>query len=84
MLRYACFQTGGTPLKQAGRYFLGIVGVLIVYLGLDVFFAVLAADETAAGYILRYLRYAIVAFWMTFGAPWTFLKLKLTLPAGDG
>jgi len=81
MLRYARFQTGGPPLQQTGRYFLGIAGVLVIYLGLDVLFSLLAADESVAGYILRYIRYACVTFWMAFGAPWMFLKLKLAQPA---
>jgi membrane-associated phospholipid phosphatase len=83
-LRFAHFQTGGSPAQQLGRYFLGIAGVLLIYLGLDVLFALLAADETAAGYILRYIRYAIVTLWMAFGAPWVFLKLKLALPDERG
>jgi hypothetical protein len=27
--------------------------------------------------MLRYVRYAFIGFWMTGGAPWAFLKLKL-------
>ena len=46
-------------------------------MGLDAIFGLIAADETAAGYILRYIRYASLGFWMTFGAHWAFLKLKL-------
>lgn len=80
MLRYARFQTDGPPAQQVGRYFLGMAGVLVIYLGLDMLFSLLAADETTAGYFLRYIRYAIVALWMAFGAPWTFLKLKLAAP----
>jgi len=81
MREYALFQTEGTPVLQVARYFLGIAGVLVIYLGLDIIFGLLAANETAVGYILRYLRYAIVTLWMAFGAPWTFLKLKLAKPA---
>jgi hypothetical protein len=81
MLRYARFRTGGPPAQQAGRYFLGIAGVLVLYLGLDMLFGLLAINESAAGYLLRYIRYASVTLWATFGAPWFFLKLKLAEPA---
>jgi len=80
MQRHASFQSKGTSGQQAGRYVLGIVGVLVIYIGLDLFFGLIAADETLIGYILRYLRYASVALWVTFGAPWFFLKLKLATP----
>jgi membrane-associated phospholipid phosphatase len=81
MLRYARFRSGGPPAQQAGRYFLGIAGVLVLYLGLDMLFGLLAIDESAAGYLLRYIRYASVTLWATFGAPWFFLKLNLAKPA---
>jgi hypothetical protein len=81
MKSHASFQPKGTSGQQAGRYVLGITGVLIIYIGLDLFFGLIAADETLIGYILRYLRYASVALWVTFGAPWFFLKLKLAEPA---
>lgn len=83
MQRHAGFQAKGTSGQQAGRYVLGIAGVLVIYIGLDLLFALIAADETTIGYILRYLRYAIVALWVTFGAPWFFLRLKLAEPASS-
>ena len=75
------FQTQGPWWKKAVRYLLGIAGVLVIYLGLDAVFSMLAADETIAGYVLRYIRYGTVTFWATFIAPWIFLKLKLAAPA---
>jgi membrane-associated phospholipid phosphatase len=77
MRRYAGFQVGGHWLRQLGRYGLGILGLFVVYFGLDVLFALIAADETLVGYLLRYARHALVGLWATFGAPWLFLKLKL-------
>jgi membrane-associated phospholipid phosphatase len=81
MLGRARFRTDGPPVQQVGRYILGIAGALVIYLGLDMLFSLLAADETAVGYFLRYIRYASVTLWAMFGAPWTFLKLKLAEPA---
>lgn len=77
MKRHAPMQSGGEWPRRIGRYLLGIVGVLVLYFGLDVFFATLTPDETALGYTLRYLRYAIVTFWVTFIAPWVFLRIGL-------
>ena len=66
--------------KRVLSYVLGIIGVLLIYFGLDIAFSLIAADETIAGYALRYIRYALATFWVTFGAPWIFLKLKLAQP----
>jgi membrane-associated phospholipid phosphatase len=75
------FQTRGSGWQYAARYLLGIAGVLVIYEGLDMLFGLLAADETAIGLVLRYLRYGAVTFWAIFVAPWVFLKLKLAEPA---
>ena len=80
MRRYAAFETKGSWAKRIGRYLLGIAGVLVIYLGLDVLFGMAAADETTLGLGLRYIRYAAVTFWAMFGAPWIFLKLNLAEP----
>jgi membrane-associated phospholipid phosphatase len=77
MKLHAPFRSDGRWLQRAGRYGLGIIGVLLIYFGLDVLFGLIAADATTLGYALRYLRYATVTIWMTFLAPWVFLKLRL-------
>jgi membrane-associated phospholipid phosphatase len=82
MWRHARFQVKGAWWQRVGRYLLGIVGMLVFYLGLDMLFGLIAADATLVGYILRYIRYGMVTFWFAFGAPWVFLKLKLAQPAG--
>ena len=77
MKRYAPFENRGSGLQQLGRYVLGIVVLLLLYTGLDILFATIAADETALGYALRYLRYASATFLVTFILPWIFLKIRL-------
>jgi membrane-associated phospholipid phosphatase len=77
MHQYACFQISGTWGIRGLRYLLGIIGVLLIYFGLDVIFGLITHDETILGYALRYLRYAAATFWMTWGAPSVFLKIKL-------
>jgi membrane-associated phospholipid phosphatase len=77
MGKYAPFETEGSLLQRIGRYIVGIIGLLALYLGLDVLFAMIAPDASLAGYILRYIRYSLVSIWAIFGAPWVFQKLKL-------
>jgi len=73
----AKFLTKGTWLSKLGRYIVGIFGVLIAMYGLDFLFSMLAGDETIFGYLLRYIRYGATTFWVMYGAPLVFLKLKL-------
>jgi membrane-associated phospholipid phosphatase len=77
MKRYAPFENKGSGLQQLGRYVLGIVLLLILYTGLDILFAMIAADETPVGYALRYIRYASATFLVTFIIPWIFIKIRL-------
>jgi membrane-associated phospholipid phosphatase len=75
--KYARFQAHGPAWQRAARYLLGMVGLLLIYLGLDILFGLVAADETAVGLALRYVRYCAVTMWAMFGAPCVFLKLRL-------
>jgi len=74
---YARFKMDGSALQKTGRYILGMIGLFAIYLGLDMFFALFAPDASLAGYILRYVRYALVSIWAVFGAPWVFIKIGL-------
>lgn len=80
MRKHAAFQARGAWWQRALRYAIGMVVVLAIYLGLDVIFGMLAADQTAPGLVLRYIRYGTVTFWVMFGAPWVFLKIRLVEP----
>ena len=77
MGKHAPFKMEGSALQKVGRYTVGIIGLFALYLGLDVLFALFAADASLAGYILRYIRYASVASWAIFGAPWMFVRIGL-------
>ena len=77
MRQYARFQTSGKWSTRVLRYIVGIVGVLLIYVGLDMIFGLIAPDETILGYVLRYIRYATATLWMTWAAPFVFLKMKL-------
>jgi membrane-associated phospholipid phosphatase len=74
LARRGGFQTKGVWWEFVLRYLLGIAGVLIIRYGLKFIFP---EGETALAYFLRYLRYALIGFWVAAGAPWAFLRLKL-------
>ena len=80
MRKYASFNPKGNWTKRGIRYLLGIVGLLVLYFGLDLAFSAITPDETTLGYILRYTRYSLATFWVAFLAPWLFLKTNLALP----
>jgi membrane-associated phospholipid phosphatase len=68
------FDTKGAWWKLLLRYILGVAGVLIIRYGLKFIFP---SGESLVSNIFRYLRYALIGFWVTGGAPWVFLKLGL-------
>jgi len=68
------FNAGGPVGKRVLRYILGLVGVLIFWYGLG---AVFPRGEELLSYILRYLRYTLVGLWISAGAPYLFLRLRL-------
>lgn len=69
------FQTKGSWAQLILRFLVGVAGVLILRYGLKFIFP---EGETILAYILRYIRYTLIGFWVTGGAPWCFLRLKLT------
>lgn len=76
------FDANGPLWKRILRYVLGLVGVLVFYLGMKVLFGLIVTDaEAVLPYILRYIRYVLVGAWISAGAPWIFVKLKLAKKA---
>ena len=76
--RQGGFRTNGPIWKRILRFVVGLVGLLIFYVGLDVLFGLIAPDaEAVFPYILRYIRYSLVGVWVSAGAPWIFVKLHL-------
>lgn len=68
------YQAEGPIWKRALRYVLGLIGVLILWMGLGEIFP---RGGDALSYSLRFLRYALVGWWVTGGAPWLFHRFKL-------
>jgi hypothetical protein len=60
--------------KLVLRYLVGLVGILILYMGLGL---LLNHSESLISYTLKYIQYALIGFWMSGFAPWLFVKLKL-------
>ncbi len=68
------YQAAGPAWKRALRYLVGLVGILVLYIGLKAVF------PEGYGFIplaFRYVRYALVGSWLAGGAPWVFTKLQL-------
>lgn len=80
MRKHARFSAKGTRGLRVARYLVGLVGLLVLYFGLDAAFSAITPDDTMLGYILRYVRYGTATFWATFLAPWIFLKTRLAQP----
>jgi membrane-associated phospholipid phosphatase len=68
------YQASGPIQKRALRYVIGLVGVLILYMGLG---AIFPRNADLISYALRFVRYTLIGFWVAGGAPWVFKKFKL-------
>ena len=73
------YEATGSSKQRFLRYLLGLVGLAFFYLGLKFIFP---SGENFTAYLFRYLRYALVGFWVSGGAPFIFIKARLTLPEG--
>jgi membrane-associated phospholipid phosphatase len=75
MARRGGFAASGTFWQRLARFALGLIGVAVFYAGLK---AIFPSGEALVPYVFRYIRYAILGFWVFGGAPWTFARLNLT------
>lgn len=64
----------GSWPQRALRYLVGMAGLFIIYLGLR---AVFPAEPELLAQVFRFIRYALLGVWVTFGAPWVFARLRL-------
>jgi len=74
ILQRGGFDARGPWSKRAGRFALGMIGVLILWLGLRMVFP---RDASLLSQVLRYFRSALIGFWVAYAAPWVFIKLGL-------
>jgi hypothetical protein len=68
------YVANGDVRQRLLRLVVGFLGVLVFYLGLKLIFP---REEELISYSLRYLRFVLVGLWVSAGAPWLFMKLKL-------
>jgi hypothetical protein len=68
------YQASGPVAKRALRYVIGVIGIVILWMGLG---QVFPENADMISYLLRYLRYTLVGFWVSGGAPWLFFRFKL-------
>jgi membrane-associated phospholipid phosphatase len=68
------YQAEGPLEKRALRFAVGLIGVLILWRGLALIFP---NNADWISYLFRYVRYALVGFWIAAGAPWLFFRFKL-------
>lgn len=68
------FRTDGPVWQRIARYLLGIVVAVAIWAGLR---AVFPAGPEWVALPLRFLRYLILLLWVTYFAPWVFVKLRL-------
>ena len=72
--RFGRFDAGGDLSKRALRFSLGLIVVLILWFGLGQIFP---RNEDVLSFVLRFARYALLGAWVSAGAPWVFVRLKL-------
>jgi membrane-associated phospholipid phosphatase len=68
------YDASGSWEQRGLRYIIGVIGILILWMGLG---QVFPRDPDLVSYVLRYFRYTLVGFWVTAGAPWLFFRFKL-------
>lgn len=69
------YQAEGPAWKRVLRYIVGLIGVLILWQGLGTVFP---RGDGLIVYSLRFLRYTLVGWWISGGAPWVFQHFNLT------
>jgi hypothetical protein len=74
------FLVAGPVWQRAARYLLGIIVTVAIWAGLGQLFP----DEPLwLALPLRLLRYTLLTLWVTYYAPWTFVKLRLAQAKPD-
>lgn len=72
--RGAGFSAQGSVTQRILRYLVGLLGVLALYLGLG---SIFPDNVDLISYSLRFLRYFLIGFWISYGAPRLFAWLKI-------
>ena len=71
------YRVSGPVWMRALALIVGLMGLLILYAGLK---AVFPSGESLAAYFFRYVRYTLIGFWISGGAPRLFFHIKIARP----
>jgi membrane-associated phospholipid phosphatase len=74
MHKWARFEAGGNFAQQLARLFIALVGLMTLRIGLSRIFP---SEPEGADWFFRFVRYALMTWWVAFLAPLLFLKLRL-------
>lgn len=75
LTRLVTFTAEGSPLQRLLRLVVGAGPLILLYFGLKF---VLPGEGEPLHAAMRFLRYGLVGLWAGLGAPWLFVKLRLT------
>lgn len=64
-------------MRRISCFAFGMAGLLLVYVGLGLVFRLLAEHGSLASFLLRFVRFAAVAWWITDTAPRLFVRFRL-------
>jgi membrane-associated phospholipid phosphatase len=64
----------GNWLQRFFSFLVGIIGIGILYLGLKL---ILPSEGQPFYHLYRFFRYLLLGIWISFGAPWLFIRLGL-------
>ena len=79
MNRFARFDAKGAWWKRVARFAIGVIGVVAIRFGLG---AIFPNHPEAIAFIFRFVRYALLLWWLVFVTPWVCLKIKLAERGG--
>ena len=71
------FDVRGSRSQLLRRFIVGILGVLILWLGLDGLFGLVPSGEGLLAFLLHYLRHTLLGMWVTALAPAIFIRAGL-------
>jgi membrane-associated phospholipid phosphatase len=64
----------GNWLKRLISFLVGVIGIGIIYLGLKL---ILPSEGQSFYQLSRFFRYLLLGIWISFGAPWLFIRMRL-------
>jgi hypothetical protein len=64
----------GSWLQRLFSFLVGVIGIGILYLGLKL---ILPSEGQLFYQLSRFFRYLLLGIWISFGAPWLFIRMRL-------